>query len=121
MQTSPSPGTGFTVGWTHIVLVGERVIFYRADGIYAVRRIENGGFAQKRAGTGFTVGWTHIVPVGEHVTFYIVGNRVLRIRRIEITQAIPVRTRRTTVNRAEESCAFISTRGLGPGRTSRRD
>jgi hypothetical protein len=79
-QTSPGPGTGFALRWTHIVPVGSHVLFYRAvGGIYAVGHIKNGDFEQTSPGpgTGFALGWTHIVPIGDLVTFYMVGYRLV--------------------------------------------
>src|SRR3712207_8294368 len=50
---------------THVVPVGDNVLFVRSDGLFAVSHIENGGIVMTQDGTNAAPGWTHVVPVGD--------------------------------------------------------
>lgn len=79
-QTQEFGPGAFTVGWTHIVRVGRRLFFYKADtGEGAVCLLEGGQFTTLTGyppGT-FATGWTHLAQTGadgDEVFFYDSGS-----------------------------------------------
>jgi Zn-dependent metalloprotease len=62
-------------------------LFMRNDGLYAVGRIDAGGFVQTQQGTGAASNWTHIVAVGANVLL-VRNDGVFAVGRVEGGQFI---------------------------------